>query len=41
MMPKVLQVPLLTIKSKDHVSKRKKNKMKKMSHDFGRAHWNV
>jgi hypothetical protein len=37
MVPKALQAPLLAIKSKDHVSKREKKKMEKMSHDFGRA----
>lgn len=41
MVPKALQAPLLQIKSKDHVSKREKKKMEKMSHHFGHARQNV
>jgi len=41
MVLKDLQAPLLTIKSQDHVSKREKNKMENMSHNFSCAHWNV
>ncbi len=42
MVPKVpSSARLLILKSKDHVSKREKRKMEKMSHAFGCTHWNV
>ncbi len=42
MAPKVRSnVRLLTIKLEDHVFKKKKRKMERMSHAFGRSHWNV
>jgi hypothetical protein len=42
MAPKVpSNAQLLTIKLEDHVFKRKKRKMERMSHAFGHAHWNV
>jgi len=42
MAPKVPSIiRTLIVKSEDHVSKREKRKMEKMSHVFGHAHWNV